>query len=158
MIWRARERAFCKQLGKMCRIFAFAVTCTITITMHGYYFPPCVCVCVCACGRARLCVMGLWSNLRQSVEHSGQGCPHGSITMAVHHRRRGAPLPGPPPLIQTKVTTVGKNEIYKRENNWPFLVHKYLGPRTPPPPLPLFLYFPGCPLGPRFFLSFFLFP
>ena len=38
----------------------------------------------------------------------------------------------PPP--QTKVTIVGKNEIYKRENLVGlFLVQKLLGPRPPPP-------------------------
>ena len=37
---------------------------------------------------------------------------------------------------QTKVTIVGKNEIYNRENLVrPFLVHQVLGPK-PPPPLP----------------------
>ena len=42
--------------------------------------------------------------------------------------------PSPPP--QTKVTKVGKNEIYNRENLVrPFLVHQDLGPK-PPPPLP----------------------
>ena len=42
--------------------------------------------------------------------------------------------PSPPP--QTKVTIVGKNEIYNRENLVrPFLVHQVLGPK-PPPPLP----------------------
>ena len=42
--------------------------------------------------------------------------------------------PSPPP--QTKVTIVGKNEIYNRKNLVrPFLVHQVLGPK-PPPPLP----------------------
>ena len=42
--------------------------------------------------------------------------------------------PSPPP--QTKVTIVGKNEIYNRENLVrPFLVHQVLGDK-PPPPLP----------------------
>ena len=42
--------------------------------------------------------------------------------------------PSPPP--QTKVTIVGKNEIYNRENLVrPFLVHQVLGPK-PPAPLP----------------------
>ena len=37
--------------------------------------------------------------------------------------------------LQTKVTIVGKNEIYNRENLvGPFLVHKLLGPRHPLPP------------------------
>ena len=47
----------------------------------------------------------------------------------------GSPkTPSPPP--QTKVTIVGKNEIYNRENLVrPFLVHQVLGPK-PPPPLP----------------------
>ena len=44
------------------------------------------------------------------------------------------PQGGPPPPLQTKVTIVGKNEIYNRENLvGPFLVHKRLGPRSPPP-------------------------
>ena len=39
----------------------------------------------------------------------------------------------PPPPARTKVTIVGKNEIYNRENLvGPFLVHKLLPP--PPPP------------------------
>ena len=43
-------------------------------------------------------------------------------------------LDPPPP---TKVTVVGKNEIYNRQNLvGPFLVHKFLGPD--PPPIPLF--------------------
>ena len=42
--------------------------------------------------------------------------------------------PSPPP--QTKVTIVGKNEIYNSQNLVrPFLVHQVLGPK-PPPPLP----------------------
>ena len=42
-----------------------------------------------------------------------------------------------PGLLQTKVTIVGKNEIYHRENLvGPFLVHNLLGPKPPlPPPL-----------------------
>ena len=49
----------------------------------------------------------------------------------------GDPSPKTPsPLPQTKVTIVGKNEIYNRENLVrPFLVHQVLGPK-PPPPLP----------------------
>ena len=40
---------------------------------------------------------------------------------------------GVPPL-QTEVTIVGNNEIYRWENLvGPFLVHKLLGPRPPPP-------------------------
>ena len=43
--------------------------------------------------------------------------------------------PSPPP--QAKVTIVGKNEIYNRENLVrPFLVHQVLGPKPPPPPPP----------------------
>ena len=39
-----------------------------------------------------------------------------------------------PPPPQTKVTIVGQNEIYRWENLvGPFLVHKLLGPRPPPP-------------------------
>ena len=34
--------------------------------------------------------------------------------MAVHHRSRGFPRPPPPP--ETKVTLVGKNKSYNREN------------------------------------------
>ena len=44
--------------------------------------------------------------------------------------------PPPPPPPQTKVTIVGKNGIYTTENPiGPFLVHNFLGPRPPPPPL-----------------------
>ena len=44
----------------------------------------------------------------------------------------GGVPPGPPPLPQTKVTIVGRSDIYKKENLiGPFLVHKLLGP--PPP-------------------------
>ena len=47
----------------------------------------------------------------------------------------------PPPRPPTKVTIVGKHEIYMRKNLiGPFLVHKLLGPRPPPPP-------PWEPLG-----------
>ena len=57
----------------------------------------------------------------------------------------GVPLPGPPPP-QTKVTIVGKNEIYNWENLiGPFLVHKLLGPRPPPsPPLLIFPWEQGA--------------
>ena len=42
----------------------------------------------------------------------------------------------PPAPLQTKVTVVGKSEIYNRENLvGPFLVHTFFSPR-PPPPLP----------------------
>ena len=55
----------------------------------------------------------------------------------IKNQRGGDPspkTPSPPP--QTKVTIVGKNEIYNRENLVrPFLVHQVLGPK-PPPPLP----------------------
>ena len=73
--------------------------------------------------------------------------PQGSIGMAVHHRRTGAPPlpPGPPPPpLQTKVTIVGKNEIYNRENLvgytnfWVPDPHPFpplLIFRCPPPPL-----------------------
>ena len=43
--------------------------------------------------------------------------------------RRGTPPPKPPPPPPTKVTIVGKNEIYIRENLvGPFFIHKFLGP------------------------------
>ena len=58
--------------------------------------------------------------------------PKGSIRIAVHHRRRGC---YPPPPLQTKVTTVGKKEIYHWKNLiGAFLVHTLLGPRPPPSP------------------------
>ena len=45
------------------------------------------------------------------------------------------PLEPPPPSPQTKVTIVGKNEIYNREHLiGPFLVHKLSSPSPPPPP------------------------
>ena len=50
--------------------------------------------------------------------------------------RGGTPpwTPRPPPSAPTKVTIVGRNEIYNRENSVrPFLVHKLLGPRRHPP-------------------------
>ena len=44
-------------------------------------------------------------------------------------------LATPPP--PTKVTIVGKNEVYHWENLvGPFVIHKLLGPRPPPPPPP----------------------
>ena len=52
--------------------------------------------------------------------------------------------PKPPP--QTKVTIVGKNEIYNKENLvGPFLVHKIFGSQTPSPPPPSAQQTP-CPL------------
>ena len=48
----------------------------------------------------------------------------------------GAPPPPRTPPLQTKVTIVGKNEIYRWENFvGPFLLHTLLGPS--PPSLPL---------------------
>ena len=44
---------------------------------------------------------------------------------------------GPPPPPQTKVTIVGKHDIYKRDLVGPCLVHKFLGPRLPAPNTPL---------------------
>ena len=59
-------------------------------------------------------------------------CPAASLTLEWLTAVGEAP---PPP--QTKVTIVGKNKIYRRENlTGPFLVHKLLGPR--PSPLPFF--------------------
>ena len=57
----------------------------------------------------------------------------------------GDPSPKPPsPSPQTKVTIVGKNEIYNRENLVrPFLVHQVLGPKPPPPLPPLLKRSPG---------------
>ena len=49
----------------------------------------------------------------------------------------------PSPPLQTKVTIVGKNEIYNQENLvGPFLVHKILGP-SPPLPSPHFKHTPA---------------
>ena len=60
--------------------------------------------------------------------------------------------PSPPP--QTKVTTVGKNEIYNKENMVrPFLVHQVLGPKTPPPLPPLLKRSPAPPLKGNCFLK-----
>ena len=51
---------------------------------------------------------------------------------------------GAPP--QTNVTIVGNNEIYNRENlNGPFLVHKHVRPRPPPPFSSSVLTHPWCP-------------
>ena len=47
------------------------------------------------------------------------------------------PRNGAPPPPQTKVTTVGENEIYNRKNFvGPILVHKFLGPRPSLSPCP----------------------
>ena len=75
----------------------------------------------------------------RGAELKREGPHHSSITMAVHRRSKGGhpslDPPQPPPSPPDQVTTVGKNEIYKRENPiGPFLVHKLLGPRPPPPP------------------------
>ena len=51
-------------------------------------------------------------------------------------------MPPPPPgaTPQIKVTIVGENKTYGWENLiGPFLVHKLLGPRTPPPHQPLLI-------------------
>ena len=55
----------------------------------------------------------------------------------IKNQEGGGPSPKTPSTPpQTKVTIVGKNEIYNRENLVrPFLVHQVLGPK-PPPPLP----------------------
>ena len=63
-------------------------------------------------------------------------CPPQGFFRIIKNPRAGDPspkTPSPPP--QTKVTIVGKNEIYNRENLVrPFLVHQVLGPKSPPPP------------------------
>ena len=62
---------------------------------------------------------------RQTVT-AVQGCRGGGGRTATVH-----PKPPPPP---TKVTIVGKKELYNRENLiGPFWVHELLGPRPPPP-------------------------
>ena len=49
----------------------------------------------------------------------------------------GVPPPWTLPPLQTKAAFEGKNEIYNRGNLvGPSLVHKFLSPRPPPPPLP----------------------
>ena len=81
-------------------------------------------------------------------------CDQGSIKIAVHWRRGGRPPPpphgDPPP---TKVTIVGKDEIYHWEHLvGPFSVHKLLGPGPPllsssaPPPLSSHASLPLCDL------------
>ena len=58
---------------------------------------------------------------------------------------RGATPPGSPPPPRTKVTIVGKNEIYRWENRAvPFFGHNLL----PPPPLPPVWYSPPCSVLP----------
>ena len=45
-----------------------------------------------------------------------------------------------PPPPKTKGAIVGRNEIYRWENLvGPFLVHKLLGPRPPPPSSPILI-------------------
>ena len=67
------------------------------------------------------------------VPYVRMGERQGSTRMAVHHRRR-EDTPLWIPLPQTKVTIVGKNEIYHSENLvGPNLVHNFWGPRPPPP-------------------------
>ena len=62
--------------------------------------------------------LGLLQDLRQA-----------NIRTADNHKRSP-----PPPSPQTKVTIVGKNEIYNRENPiGPFLVHNVFRSQTPPP-------------------------
>ena len=62
------------------------------------------------------------------------GVPPQGFFRIIKNQGGGTPPPSPPP--QTKVTIVGKNEIYNRENLVrPFLVHQVLGSK-PPPPLP----------------------
>ena len=57
-------------------------------------------------------------------------CVRAYTRTADNHRRSPPPPPDPPPL-QTKVTIVGKNEMYHKEN----LIAPYLfGSQTPPPP------------------------
>ena len=54
--------------------------------------------------------------------------------MVVHRTRRVGTHPWTRPPPQTKVTIAGKNKIDQRENLVrPFLVHKLLGSRPPPP-------------------------
>ena len=79
------------------------------------------------------CLSGLLTAVPAPAWEGRQGAGQGSIRMAVHRRRKGV---YPPPPIQTKVTIVGKNEIYDRENLiGPSFVHKLFGTRpTPSPP------------------------
>ena len=61
------------------------------------------------------------------------------------------PLGNPPPPLQTKVTNVGKNQIYRWENLVGlFSVHTLLGPIPPPHP-PSLNFWPLCDsaLGPH---------
>ena len=69
--------------------------------------------------------------------------------MPVPQRRRGGTPPGPP-LPQTKVTIVGRNEIYSWDNLiGSFLVHKLLRPRPPPSaPSNTYVGVPGRPHPP----------
>ena len=80
-------------------------------------------------------------------ERGGAGGGGGSIRKAIHHRGRGV-IPAVSPRPQTKVTVVGKSEIYNRATLvGPFLVHKILGPRPPLPPLSPCQSFPALSLA-----------
>ena len=73
---------------------------------------------------------GLWGNVRSSFvclppKHGGKDVLGRLKTIAA------------PPPPETKVAIVGENDIYHWENLVePFLGHKIMGPR-PPPPSPL---------------------
>ena len=63
--------------------------------------------------------------------------PRGQPYIRTPNNHRRSP---PPPPHKTKVTPVGKNEIYNAENLiGPFLVHKLSGPRPPSPPSSLLM-------------------
>ena len=85
-------------------------------------------------------------NMRREERVTVQGPVKEQQPDGMSHRGDPSPkTPSPPP--QTKVTIVGKNEIYNRENLVrPFLVHQVLGPKAPPPlPPPLLKRSPAPP-------------
>ena len=89
------------------------------------------------CGATAPLVLGGLPRHTTALLAQGYPPPPQGFFRTIKNQGGGDPspkTPSPPP--QTKVTIVGKNEIYNRENLVrPFLVHQVLGPK-PPPPLP----------------------
>ena len=71
------------------------------------------------------------------------GGSQGSIRMAIHD---GSGRKGLPPPPWTKVTIVGANGIYDRENGRAIFGTQSFGSQTPPPPHPLSITSRGAAL------------